>query len=114
MGQQLTVSVAQGLQCASIAIIDDSVAEDVEQFQISISSVRRMTGSPRYIIQRRTATVSIEDDDCKLKLDSGVHCCMCGVRSTVTCSPECVNGLCRHPGVCQCYEGWIDDDCSRG
>ena len=25
-----------------------------------------------------------------------------------------MNGLCRAPGICQCFEGWIDEDCSRG
>ena len=32
----------------------------------------------------------------------------------VMCSPTCVNGVCVHPGVCQCDEGWIDEDCSQG
>ena len=33
---------------------------------------------------------------------------------TGNCTSGCVNGICRYPGVCQCFEGWIDADCSRG
>ena len=25
-----------------------------------------------------------------------------------------MNGLCRAHGLCQCFEGWTDEDCSRG
>ena len=64
----MVISVAQGRQCANISITDDSVPQDDELFQVSISSVRRTVGTPRYTLRQRTAIVSIIDDDRKKTL----------------------------------------------
>ena len=66
----MVISVAQGRQCANISITDDSLPEDDELFQVSISSVRRTVGTPRYTLRQRTARVTIIDDDCKRPLDN--------------------------------------------
>ena len=112
--QQLTFSANMGRQCFNISITDDDEVEEDELFQLTLSRVRRTTGNT-YIRQRNitAATITIIDNDCKLAIMC-FRCIHTTNNVTVTCSPECVNGLCRHPGVCQCYEGWIDEDCSRG
>ena len=109
--QQLTFSTSTGRQCFNISITDDDEVEEDELFQLTLSDVRRTNGNI-YQLNIPTATITIIDDDCKLAIvfRAIIH----NNTVTVTCSPECVNGLCRYPGVCQCYEGWIDEDCSRG
>ena len=69
----MVISVAQGRQCANISITDDSVPENDELFQVSISSIRRTIGTPRYTLRQRTARVSIIDDDCKRTLDKNIY-----------------------------------------
>ena len=114
--QQLTFSASTGRQCFNISITDDDEVEEDELFQLALSLVSRTAGyATAYQLNIPTATITIIDDDCKL----AVYYCVRAIlhknnNITVTCSPECVNGLCRYPGVCQCYEGWIDEDCSRG
>ena len=33
---------------------------------------------------------------------------------TVTCVPECMNGVCRDPRVCVCDDGYTGEECSQG
>ena len=113
--QQLIFSDSMGRQCFNISITDDGEVEEDELFQLTLSDVRYTTGNTTaYQLNKPTATITIIDDDCKLAVYYCVRAILHNNNVTVTCSPECVNGLCRYPGVCQCYEGWIDEDCSRG
>ena len=113
--QQLTFSASVGRQCFNISTTDDDEVEEDELFQLALSLVRRTAGNATaYQLNIPTATITIIDDDCKLAVYYCVRAILHNNNVTVTCSPECVNGLCRYPGVCQCYEGWIDEDCSRG
>ena len=117
--QQLTFSTSMGRQCFNISITDDGEVEEDELFQLTLSGLSRTTGNTTaYQLNIPTATITIIDDDCKLAIvfraTTLFRAIMHNNNVTVTCSPECVNGLCRYPGVCQCYEGWIDEDCSRG
>jgi hypothetical protein len=93
--QQLFVSAVNlSRQCVDIAITDDDLPEEKEFFLLTIASSFRIAGSYIRQISIHNATIIIIDDD-------------------LMCNPECVNGICRSPGVCQCYKGWIDEDCSR-
>ena len=112
--EQLTFSASMGRQCFNISITDDDEVEEDELFQLALSLVRRTAGNTDVYQHIPTATITIIDDDCKLAVYYCVRAILHNKNVTVTCSPECVNGLCRYPGVCQCYEGWIDEDCSRG
>ena len=114
LDQQLTLSASLGRQCFNITITNDDVVEEDEFFQLTLTSIARTSSnfSP-YQVPTLLATVTIIDDDCKpyFYYTKVVNCAEI---SLVVCTPNCVNGLCRFPGVCQCCEGWIDEDCSRG
>ena len=64
--QQLIVSANFSRQCVTIDITNDNETEENEFFQISISSIIRVSGST-FIYQLHTpsATVTIIDDDCE-------------------------------------------------
>ncbi len=54
-------------QCATITIIDDSVTEEGGSKQLDLSL---QTNDPRIVIDqtKSSATVAIQDDDCKLHI----------------------------------------------
>ena len=66
LDQQMTVSADTYRQCVNVTISNDTVLEENEIFQISISFISRITGST-YIYQQYyvSATVTIIDDDRK-------------------------------------------------
>ena len=34
--------------------------------------------------------------------------------SSATCTPDCVNGECIEPNICDCDPGWTGDRCREG
>lgn len=67
--QQLTISASLSKQCVMINITDDNEIEEDEFFQITISSISRISGSTEiYQLYTQSATVTIIDDDCKSTL----------------------------------------------
>ncbi|CAI8024249.1 Latent-transforming growth factor beta-binding protein 1, partial [Geodia barretti] len=92
--QELSLSANLSRQCFNVTINDDDVAEDDEIFWIYLQYIRNAAGRGVRYPYRNRATIIILDDD-------------------LNCTSGCVNGVCRYPGVCQCFEGWIEGDCSR-
>ena len=112
--QELSLSADLNRQCFNITIIDEAVPEQDEAFWISLSWIRDTAG--RYLRSPywHRATIVILDDDGKSVIMSVDQWHNMTQISTVNCTSGCVNGICRYPGVCQCFEGWIEEDCSRG
>ena len=64
--QQLNISANLSRQCVTIDITNDNETEENEFFQISISSIIRVSSSSGiYQLYTSSATVTIIDDDCK-------------------------------------------------
>ena len=114
--------IDENVQCFNISITDDDIEEDVEYFEIFFddrlyySGIYPLTRNPRIypLSTARVAIITIYDDDCKFIICSVLTIAIISIKPTATCNPECVNGVCRSPGVCVCDEGWTDEDCSHG
>ena len=65
---ELIISAELGRQCANISIIDDTVIEENESFQITLLPLYRSIDTLNEVLQVDTdlVTVMIIDDDCKL------------------------------------------------
>ena len=64
--QSVMISATLAKQCVNISITDDSVVEEDEFFQISITSIFRYAGGYNpYYLSIMSATVTIIDNDCK-------------------------------------------------
>ena len=115
--QQLNVPANFSRECLTINITNDNVTEENELFRISVElGILFFRPYQSYHVGTMPAIVTIIDDDCKSTFgcSNSIHNNTIMTVTVVICSPTCVNGVCVHPGVCLCDEGWIDEDCSQG
>ena len=105
----VTLYASVGKVCANITIVNDDEEEEDEYFDVNYRYRWHIAGPrPMQGFGSATYRTYIIDDDCKLyQIDSEVQ-----YKSTGTCRPDCVNGLCRLGHSCECREEWIGTNCS--